>query len=164
MNVRDQRDDIWCEAGSCLYPMKSQTHRDLAMTDRSTRTVRFLRASLERPAPDRCQAVVEVAGAFGGIRSGAAEGGSAPLEMLRTVARAAADAVSAASDSPPTTVRVRGIQQVEAFGQLVIIVSLAATRAGKSHTLLGVSEGGDDLPRGAALAVLNATNRFLGVG
>jgi hypothetical protein len=47
---------------------------------------------------------------------------------------------------------------------MVIIVSLAATRASKSRTLLGVCDAGEDLARAAALAVLNATNRFLGVG
>jgi len=134
------------------------------MPGQPTRTIRFLRAQLERPAPDRCQAIVEVAGADGQPRAGKAEGGSAPLEMLRTVARAAADAVSAGNPTAGATVRVRGIQQVEAFGQVVIIVSLAATRAGKSHLLLGVCDGGEDLARAAALAVLNATNRFLGVG
>ena len=97
-------------------------------------------------------------------RSGRAEGGAAPLEMLRPVARAAADAVSAGHGSQGAVVRVRGIQQVEAFGQVVIIVSLAATRAGKSQTLLGVCDGSRDLARAAALAVLNAANRFLGVG
>lgn len=134
------------------------------MSDQAPRSIRFLHAQVERPAPDRCRAVVEVAGPDAAPRLGSAEGGTAPLEMLRTVARAAADAVTTTAGSAGTAVRVRGIQQVEAFGQLVIIVSLAATRAGKSHTLLGVCDGGEDPARAAALAVLNATNRFLGVG
>ena len=134
------------------------------MPGQPTRTIRFLRAHVERPAPDRSEAVVEIAAADGAPRTGRAEGGGAPLEVLRTVARAAADAVSAGTGTTGTTVRVRGIQQVEAFGQVVIIVSLAATRAGKGQTLLGVCDGSDDLARAAALAVLNATNRFLGVG
>jgi hypothetical protein len=134
------------------------------MPEQPHRSIRFLDAQLTRPAPDRCQAVVEVAGPDGEPRRGRAEGGAAPLEMLRTVARAAADAVSAGHGVTGTAVRVRGIQQVEAFGQVVIIVSLAATRAGKGQMLLGVCDGGEDLARAAALAVLNATNRFLGVG
>jgi hypothetical protein len=134
------------------------------MRDQPPRTIRFVRAQLERPAPDRCQAVVEITGPDAEPRRGTAEGGAAPLEMLRTVARAAADAVSASNGVAGTAARVRGIQQVEAFGQVVIIVSLAVTRAGKTHMLLGVCDGSDELPRAAALAVLNATNRFLGVG
>lgn len=134
------------------------------MGDGTARTIRFLRAQLERPAPDRCQAVVEVAGPNAEPRRGSAEGGAAPLEMLRTVARAAADAVSASTSVPNAALRVRGIQQVEAFGQVVIIVSLAATRAGESKMLLGVCDAGQDLARAAALAVLHAANRFLDVG
>jgi hypothetical protein len=134
------------------------------MIDQPPRTIRFLRAELEQPGPDRSQAMVEVAGPDGEARRGSAEGGTAPLERLRTVARAAADAVSVRRASAGTTVRVRGIQQVEAFGQVVIIVSLAVTRGGKSQNLLGVCDGTNDLARAAALAVLNGTNRFLGVG
>ena len=108
--------------------------------------------------------MVQVSGLDAEPRTGRAAGGAAPLEMLRTVARAAADAVSAGHTGAGTAVRVRGIQQVEAFGQVVIIVSIAATRGDKSQQLLGVCDGSDDLARAAALAVLNATNRFLGAG
>ena len=134
------------------------------MPDQSPRSIRYVRAQVERPAPDRCAVVVEIAGPGAHERTGRAEGGTAPLEMLRTVARAAADAVSAGQAGAGTAVRVRGILQVEAFGQVVIIVSLAATRGGKSQKLLGVCDGSDDLARAAALAVLYATNPILGDG
>ena len=62
------------------------------------------------------------------------------------------------------SVRVRGIQQIEVHGLEAVVVSLAALRDGKTKTLLGVCDGGEDRARAVALAVLNATNRFLGVG
>ena len=58
--------------------------------------------------------------------------------------------------------RVRGVQLVEAFAQTVVIVSLAVSKGARTQFLLGVTDGGDDPTKATALAVLNATNRFLG--
>jgi hypothetical protein len=78
------------------------------------------------------------------------------------VSRAAAEAVSEAFDADGIRVRVRGIQSVEAFGQTIVIASVAASFGGKTQTLLGICDDGKDPSRAAALAVLSATNRFLG--
>jgi hypothetical protein len=45
-----------------------------------------------------------------------------------------------------------------------VVVTLAVTRGTEQQTLLGVCDAGDDPVRAAALAVLNATNRFLEPG
>jgi hypothetical protein len=44
-----------------------------------------------------------------------------------------------------------------------VIVSLAATRGTESRSLLGICDGTADLTRATALAVLNGTNRFVGL-
>jgi hypothetical protein len=51
---------------------------------------------------------------------------------------------------------------VRAFDATVIIVSLSAREAGGARRLVGSFLTDEDPPRGAALAVLNATNRIMG--
>jgi hypothetical protein len=102
------------------------------VADRPPRTIRFIRAELERPDAERCRAVVQVERPESGLHSGTADGAGSDADGFRAVARAAADAVSEAFADEAVRVRVRG--------------------------------GGDQPTRAAALAVLNATNRFLGSG
>ena len=128
------------------------------------RTLRFIRAELQKLDADRCRAVVQIERPESGLHSGTADGAGSEADGLRAVTRATADAVSAALAAEEVKVRVRGVQAVEAFGQFVVIVSVAASSRGRSQTLLGVCDGGDNTARAAALAVLNATNRFLGTG
>lgn len=127
----------------------------------SPRAIRFLKAQVD-VADERCTAVVALERAGVGVFTGTAQGGSGEADQLRAVARAAADAVSDVFKSEGAQVRVRGVQSVDAFAQTVVIVSLAASRGTRNQPLLGVSDGSADLTRATALAVLNATNRFLG--
>jgi len=55
-----------------------------------------------------------------------------------------------------------GVKAVRAFDATVVIVSLSAREAQAASRLVGSYLSEDDPPRGAALAVLNATNRILG--
>jgi len=133
------------------------------MSEGTSRTIRFVRAHVD-PLPDgRCQALVQVERVRLGPTTGTAQGGSEPTDALRAVARAAADALSEAYDAEGVKIRIRGVQQLEAFGQIVVIASLAATRGTLTRSLLGICDGTDDPARATALAVLNGTNRFLGL-
>jgi len=134
------------------------------MAERPPRTIRFIRAELERLDVLRFRAVVQIERPESGLHSGTADGAGTEADGLRAIARAAADAVSEAFSADEVRVRVRGVQPVEAFGQTVVIVSVAASARGRSQTLLGVCDGGENSSRATALAVLNATNRFLGAG
>ncbi len=134
------------------------------MAERPRRTIKFIRALIEPLEQDRCRATVEFERPGYDTCTATAEGGREQGDALRAVTRAAADALSQAMKSEAVTVRVRGVQVVEAFAQTVVIVSVAASHEGKTRLLLGVSDSGDSPPRAAALAVLNATNRFLGAG
>ena len=55
-----------------------------------------------------------------------------------------------------------GVKAVRAFDATVVIVSLAVHGEGSGHRVVGSYLTESDAPRGAALAVLNATNRILG--
>jgi hypothetical protein len=130
------------------------------MVNRFPRVLRFVQANVEALPDDRCRAVVRIELPEHGLHSGTAEGGHA--DSLRTVSRAAAEAVSEAFDADGIRIRVRGIQSMEAFGQTIVIASIAASYGGKTQMLLGICNDGQDPSRAAALAVLSATNRFLG--
>lgn len=133
------------------------------MTHGVSRAIKFVRAQMDALPDDRCQALVQVERVGLGPTTGTAQGGSGQADTLRAVARATADALSEAYEDEGVKVRVRGVQPVEAFGQIVVIVSLAASRGTETRSLLGVCDGTDDPARATALAVLNGTNRFLGL-
>lgn len=91
---------------------------------------------------------------------GASEGLGSPTGELRCAAQAAVQALESAVDGK-VDLELLGVKSVRAFDSTVIIVSLACHDEG-SHRVVGscLSEG--EHTRGAALAVLNATNRMLG--
>jgi hypothetical protein len=133
------------------------------MPEKLPRAIRFVRAQIDALPDQRSQALVQVERPDVGLSTATAQGGSGQADVLRAVARATADALSDAYETDGVRVRVRGVQQIEAFTQPVVIVSLVATKGAESRTLLGVCDGSGDLPRATALAVLNGTNRFLGL-
>jgi hypothetical protein len=133
------------------------------MAEKIPRAVRFVRAQIDPLPGERCQAVVQIERPDAGPGTGTAEGGNSPADVLRSVARATADALSEAYGNEGVRIRVRGVQQFEAFAQQMIVVSLVATRGVEQRNLLGVCDGTGDPYRATALAVLNGTNRFLGL-
>jgi len=132
------------------------------MTGRASRTIRFVRSQVEDLGDGSCQAVVELEHRGRGTFTATARGPAAPADRLRAVARAASDALSDAFDDKGARVRVVNVQPVESLTKNAVMVTLAVTRGPDNQTLLGVCDVGDDPVRAAALAVLNATNRFLG--
>jgi hypothetical protein len=63
---------------------------------------------------------------------------------------------------PKLGFEVLGVKAVRAFDATVVIVSLSARTETSVSRLVGSYLAETDLPKGAALAVLNATNRMLG--
>jgi hypothetical protein len=55
-----------------------------------------------------------------------------------------------------------GVKAVRAYYATVVIVQLGFQGEGRGHRVVGSYLTENDAPRGAALAVLNATNRILG--
>lgn len=129
------------------------------MTERLPRNVRFVLTRLESLAPDRCGAVVELQGAAA-TYTGRAEGGRDDTGGLR----AAAQATTGALQDLGHQVSLENIEMIRALGEAAVVVRVRAQQDGETRHLVGFSLAGDDPMRAAALAVLNATNRFFEIG
>jgi hypothetical protein len=111
--------------------------------------------------PDgRCRARVGLRWGEKAQYEGISEGLASPTGELRCAAQATVQALEQAVKGK-VGLELLGVKSVRAFDSTVVIVSLACQQE-ESYRVVGscLSEG--QLPRGAALAVLNATNRMLG--
>ena len=124
--------------------------------------VKFEDFAFERMPDARCRARVELAWAGGRHFRGEAEGMASDTGEMRCAAAAALDALMKAVGTPAVRLELLGVKSVRAFDSVVVIVALSATDGTRSTRLVGSYLTDTDIPRGAALAVLNATNRFLG--
>lgn len=79
---------------------------------------------------------------------------------LRCAAQATLSAMEQAVGTQ-TSFTLLGVKAVRAFDATVVIVSLATHVESRSARLVGSYITEQSAPRGAALAVLNATNRLL---
>jgi hypothetical protein len=144
-----------------MFSHPNLEHAGESMSDYAPRMIRFIRANLD-VGVDSCIAVVEVETPGFGRFVGSAQGGISEADQTRTVARATADALSDAFQTQNAHVRVLGVQVVEAIPYNAVMVTLAASKGPDSRTLHGICDGdAHDTPKATALAVLNATNRFL---
>jgi hypothetical protein len=131
------------------------------VTDNASRLIRFIRAQVKHVTAESCEATVELEHRGVGVVTATATGPIDEPDQLRAVARATSDALSDAFDAKSVKVRVVSIQLVESLTHRTVLVTLAVTRGSEQGTLLGVCDATRDPIRAAALAVLNATNRFL---
>lgn len=134
------------------------------MADRPPRLVKFLSAEVEQSGQARCRARVELAHQDGGTYVGEVDGGCSEPERLRLAAQAAADCVRQAVGGRGDRLDVTGATMTEAFGKRTVFVQVTAIYLGQRRELLGFCLIDPDPARAAALAVLNAVNRFLGIG
>jgi hypothetical protein len=112
-----------------------------------------------RSASGRC--TVQIVLHYAGTRFvGSAEGQSSPVGDMRLGAEAAMQAVEAFAQGT-LGLELMGVKLIRAFDANVVIVS-CTQRAARGLKLVGCFLADDDTVRGAALAVLNATNRVLG--
>ncbi len=95
---------------------------------------------------------------------GTAEGGCTDAERLRLAAQATAKAVQSAVCGAGDQLDVTGATITEAFGKRTVFVQVSALYIGQKRELMGFCLIDPDPTRAAALAVLNAVNRFLGIG
>ncbi len=112
-----------------------------------------------RSPAGRCTAQVDLE--YDGRKvAGKCEGQSSPIGDLRLGAEAALNAIETFTDGA-LGLELLGVKLVRAFDANVVIVS-CAQRTARSTRLVGCYLADRDAVRGAALAVLNATNRVLG--
>jgi len=131
------------------------------LSDYAPRMIRFVRANFDLGI-DICEAVVEVETHDLRRFVGTAKGGIGEKDQIRAVARATADALSDAFEANNAQVRVLSTRVVQGIPHNAVMVTLAASKGTRTRTLLGICDrDSHDTAKAAALAVLNATNRFL---
>src|SRR5437762_8479004 len=115
----------------------------------------------QRLASGRCRATVVLASPDGREFTGESEGIISQAGELRCGAAATVRALERVVQ-PALAFELLGVKAVRAFDATVVIVSLSARQETRASRLVGAYLTETDAPRGAALAVLNATNRILG--
>ncbi len=123
--------------------------------------LRFDDFQLQRFPDGRCRVEVRTEWTRGRTYSGVAEGTQTLQGELRAAAEAALEA-AAGSVQGMVELELRGAKAVKAFDAWIVVVSVRAGVEGESLRLLGAFPCADeDTPRGAVMAVLDATNRVL---
>lgn len=123
--------------------------------------LRFQAFTFQRLPNGRCRAKVVLSWSDGREFVGESDGVTSQAGELRCSALAAVQALARAVE-PQVEFEFLGVKAVRAFDATVVIVSLAARAESSVSRLVGSYLTDADTPRGAALAVLNATNRLLG--
>ena len=123
--------------------------------------LRFQEFTFQRLPNGRCRAKVVLTWSDGREFVGESDGVTSQAGELRCSAVAAVQALARATD-PKLDLEVLGVKAVRAFDATVVIVSLSVRAEERASRLVGSYLTETDPPRGAALAVLNATNRLLG--
>jgi hypothetical protein len=122
--------------------------------------LRFADFSFTRTPSGQCSAEVRLEW-DGRVFTGRAIGQSSPLGDFRVAAEAA---LRALEDFAKDAMRFElvGIKHVRAFDSNLLIVSVSLHEGAEMTRLVGCYLAETDTRRGAAMAVLNATNRVLG--
>ena len=123
--------------------------------------LKFREFTFQRLASGRCRARVVLSWADGREFTGESDGVASQAGELRCSAAAAVQALVQAVE-PRLALELLGVKAVRAFDATVVIVSMSAHVQSLASRLVGSYLTETDPPRGAALAVLNATNRLLG--
>lgn len=123
--------------------------------------LKFRDFNLRRTSNGRCEAVVALEYDPTMRFEGRAEEIASEAGELRCSAQAALHAITQAAEQR-LSFELLGVKAVRAFDATVVIVSLTSRGEDQARRLVGSYLAEDHSPRGAALAVLNATNRVLG--
>lgn len=123
--------------------------------------LRFQDFAFQRLPNGRCRAKVVLSWSDGRQFLGESDGVTSQAGELRCSAAAAVRALERVVE-PKLGFELLGVKAVRAFDATVVIVSLSARSDAAASRLVGSFLTENDPPRGAALAVLNATNRLLG--
>ncbi len=123
--------------------------------------LRFVEFEFRRLPSGGCQARVVLEWSPEQRFVGVAEGIASQTGALRCAAQPAVQAIEASTEQR-MTFELLGVKALRAFDATVVIVSLGTHIDGEPRRIVGtyLTENGPE--RGAAIAVLNATNRVLG--
>lgn len=119
---------------------------------------RFTDFRFQRLPNGRCRATVTLGWRDRNPIEGTADGVTSPSGELRCAAEACINAL--AEGHAERRFELLGVKAIRAFDANVVIVSLG-TQNGSNQRLVGSVLASEDVVRGAALAVLHATNRVI---
>lgn len=139
--------------------MSAQSH-DFNTTGTREIRVRFSRFEFHRAQTGQCSAEVTLE-MDGVMHRGQSSGPSSPLGDLRISAEACLRALSGFAGQ--NEFELMAVKHVRAFDSNLAIVSVSHRQGTTTYPLVGCYLAKDDVCRGAAIAVLNATNRVLSV-
>ena len=137
------------------------------MTAQPEHRLRFANFEFTRLPSGKCYAKVDLDRSTGDVYSGTMEASGSPTVQLRCAALATLAALHKAAEARysfellDTSFELLGVKAVHAFDGTVVVVGVTANRGERTWQLIGACAVDESLPRAAALAVLNATNRFL---
>ncbi len=129
------------------------------MVDAAERLV-FLSFEFKRFPNGMCQAEVELEHRSGEKIVGTANGSGYDIGSMRTAAMASVAALEKAVPAGPKW-ELQGVKSTSAFDSTIVIVAITAQTENGPIRLVGSYVTDDDRERAAAVAVLNATNRYL---
>lgn len=124
--------------------------------------VRFEDFVLQQLPENRCSVRVVLSWHPGDEFVGTAEGEDSPQGQLRSGAEATARALEAAAHGR-IGLTVLGVKAIETLSTVLVIVSLSSHVDHQAERLVGSCLIKERAARGAALAVLSATNRLLSI-
>lgn len=111
--------------------------------------------------PDgRCRAQVELTRRSGENFVGTREGRGTEIMALRCAAQASVDAIQQVVESG-RSFELLGVKSVHAFDTVIVIVSVGVHEGDGRRRFVGTYVADQGIERAAAVAVLNATNRYL---
>jgi hypothetical protein len=122
--------------------------------------VKFADFTFARTPSGQCSAEVTLEW-DGGLYSGRSIGQSSPLGDFRVCAEAALRALDDFTNNA-LQFELLGVKHIRAFDANLVLVSVSVRENGQYNRLVGCYLAETDTRRGAAMAVLNATNRVLG--
>ncbi len=124
--------------------------------------LRFLSAELEEVDGGAVRGRVELEILGGRKVVGIAECAAASTGRMRCAALAMIDAICKRTGIPDSDIEFLGVRSINAFDGQVVIVAIAVPAGSRRQRLVGTCPAQEDLVTGAAMAVLNAANRYLG--
>ena len=122
--------------------------------------IRFEEFDLQVESGGRCSAKVVLAWNDDDEFVGTADGLDSQTGQLRCAANATSRALEKAFGEG-LSLSVLGVKAIKAFDAVLVVVSLTSHSGGQDQRLVGSCMIDGALARGAALAVLSATNRLL---
>jgi len=140
-----------------LQPSGANPHTEINLR---RERVKFADFSFARTPSGQCTADVTLEWE-GALFNGRSMGQSSPLGDFRVAAEAALRALDDFTKGV-LQFELLGVKHIRAFDANLVLVSVSVRENGQYNRLVGCYLAETDTRRGAAMAVLNATNRVLG--